>query len=124
MLTLTDGGVWSDEGMQNFRPQERRRSRRLRIGEPLKVRPTDPRGETFEDISATKNVSREGFYFLTPRKAYQEGMRLFVTLPFHGAGDLRNQEYVGQVLRVDMSREDQWGVAVQLLSPVKGEGKS
>jgi hypothetical protein len=85
------------------------------------VRPTDPHGEGFEDVSTTKNVSREGIYFLTQRKAYLEGMRLFVTLPYHGTGDLRNQEYVGQVLRVDASREDQWGVAVQLLSPLKGE---
>lgn len=121
MLTLQRWRVWCDVGMENFRPQDRRRSRRLKIGQPLKVRPTDPRGEVFEDISKTKNVSREGFYFLTQRKSYLEGMRLFVTLPYHGAGDLRNHEYVGQVLRVDASQEDQWGVAVQLLSPVTGE---
>jgi len=106
--------------MQPLRPQDRRRSRRLKIGQPLMVRPTDPRSGTFEDFSTTKNVSREGFYFLTQRKAYLEGMRLFVTLPYHGAGDLRNHEYVGQVLRVDASQEDQWGVAVQLLSPAAG----
>lgn len=121
MLTLQRWRVWCDVGMENFRPQDRRRSRRLKIGQPLKVRPTDPRGEVFEDISKTKNVSREGFYFLTQRKSYLEGMRVFVTLPYHGAGDLRNHEYVGQVLRVDASQEDQWGVAVQLLSPVTGE---
>jgi len=113
--------VWSDVSMDSLRPQDRRRSRRLKIGQPLKVRPTDPRGEVFEDISKTKNVSREGFYFVTQKKAYLEGMRLFVTLPYHGAGDLRNHEYVGQVLRVDASQEHQWGVAVQLLSPMTGE---
>ena len=43
---------------------------------------------------------------------------LFVTLPYHGPNDMRNHEYVGQVLRVDMSREDQWGVALQLLTPL------
>lgn len=92
------------------------------MGQPLKVRPTDPHGEGFEDMSTTKNVSKEGIYFLTPRKAYVEGMRLFVTLPYHGLGDMRNHEYVGQVLRVDASGEGQWGVAVQLLSR-KDEGK-
>lgn len=106
--------------MQVIRPQDRRRSRRLKIGQPVKVRPSDPRGDSFEDISNTKNVSREGFYFLTPRKNYVEGMRLFVTLPYHGTGDQRNQEHVGQVIRVDAAREDQWGVAVQLLSPIGG----
>ncbi len=72
----------------------------------------------FEDFSTTKNVSREGIYFLTQKKAYLEGMRLFVTLPYHGPNDMRNHEYVGQVLRVDMSREGQWGVALQLLTPL------
>ncbi len=109
--------------MQGSPAPNRRRSRRLKIGEPFKARPTDPRAEVFEDINTTKNISREGFYFLTQKKMYLEGMRLFVTLPYHGLGDLRNHEYVGQVLRVDASREDQWGVAVQLLSPVTSETK-
>src|SRR5579863_4179517 len=104
--------------MQGLRPQDRRRSRRLKIGQPLKLRPTDPQVAVFEDFSTTKNVSREGIYFLTQKKAYLEGMRLFVTLPYHGPNDMRNHEYVGQVLRVDMSREDQWGVALQLLTPL------
>jgi len=115
--------VCFDGDMQGSPAPNRRRSRRLKIGEPFKVRPSDPHGEVFEEISTTKNISREGFYFLTPRKAYLEGMRLFVTMPYHGAGDLRNHEYVGQVLRVDASQEDQWGVAVQLLSPMTSETK-
>jgi len=93
------------------------------MGQPLKVRPTDPHGEMFEDLSTTKNVSREGIYFLTARKLYQEGMRLFVTLPYLGPGNLKNQEYVGQVIRVDAEREGEWGVAVQLLSPLTAGGK-
>jgi len=121
MVTLGGWWVWCDVGMENLRPQDRRRSRRLKIGQPLKVRPTDPKGGVFEDISKTTNVSREGIYFLTQKRSYLEGMRLFVTLPYHGAGDVRNHEYVGQVLRVDASQEEQWGVAVQLLSPVTGE---
>jgi hypothetical protein len=103
--------------MQGIGPsQERRRSRRLKIGQALKVRPSDPDAEAFEDSATTNNVSRDGIYFLTMRKVYREGMRVFVILPYHGPGDQRNHEYVGQVTRVDASGENRWGVAVQLLS--------
>lgn len=113
-------GMWCDEVMQARGSQERRRSRRLKIGQPLKVFPTDPRGDARPDIGTTRNVSRDGIYFLTQQKVYQEGMRLFVTVPYHAPGDLRNHEYLGQVTRVDALEEGQWGVAVQLLSPWGG----
>jgi len=102
--------------MQARRVQERRRSRRLKIGQPLKVVPTDPSGSIREDFGTTRNVSREGFYFLSKKSGYQEGMRLFVTLPFHKPGDLRNHEHLGQVIRVDAMESGEWGVAVQFLS--------
>ena len=104
--------------MQDIRQQDRRRSRRIKIGQPLKLRPSDPRGEPFEDIGTTRNVSRDGFYFLTQNKSYNEGMRLFVTLPYHSPADLRDHEYLGQVIRVELLDDGQWGVAVQLLSSV------
>jgi len=108
--------MWCDGIMQARGVQERRRSRRLKIGQPLKVVPTDPRGGIREDSGTTRNVSREGFYFLTKKGGYQEGMRLFVTLPFHKPGDLRNHEYLGQVIRVDARENGEWGIAVQFLS--------
>jgi hypothetical protein len=86
------------------------------MGEPVKLRPSSPRGESFEEIATTRNVSREGFYFLTKRESYQEGMRLFVTIPYHSPTDLRNREYVGQVARVELLDDDERAVAVQLLS--------
>jgi len=106
--------------MQGRGTQERRRSRRLKIGQPLKVVPTNPDGGIREDTGTTRNVSREGFYFLTKKKGYREGMRLFVTLPYHAPGDLRNHQYLGQVIRVDALESGDWGVAVQLLSSWSG----
>jgi len=106
--------------MQSRGSQERRRSRRLKIGQPLKVFPTDAHGDARPDISTTRNVSREGFYFLTQQKVYRMGMRLFVTLPYHAPGDQRNHEYLGQVTRVDALEGGEWGVAVQLLSSWTG----
>jgi len=102
--------------MQDIGRPYHRQSRRVTIGLPVLLRPAVPRGEFFEEIGTTKNVSREGFYFLTSREYYNDGMRLFVTLPYHSPPDLRDREYVGQVVRVELLDDGQRGVAVQLLS--------
>jgi hypothetical protein len=106
----------SDRPVQDIRQQNRRRNRRLKIGQPLKLRPTDPHLDPFEDISVTKNVSRDGFYFLTHLLSYKEGMRVFVTLPYHSPNKPGDHEYVGQVIRIEPLAEGQTGVAIQLLS--------
>lgn len=67
--------------MQEIRQQERRRSR-IHIGQPLKVRPFDARDAHFEETSTTRNVSRDGIYFLSKNNSFHEGMRLSITLPF------------------------------------------
>jgi len=56
--------------MQEIRQQERRRSRCVRIGQPLKVHPSDPRDAHFEETSKTRNVSRDGIYFLSKNKSF------------------------------------------------------
>lgn len=95
---------------------ERRRSRRVRIGEPLLVRPSDPKDKHFEEISRTRNASREGIYFTTKRDSYYPGMRLFVTVPYHPESDARSSEQVGQVMRVEELGDGERGIAVLLLS--------
>lgn len=102
--------------MQPLSSQERRKSRRIRIGQPLKIRPSDPKDAYFEDTNTTKNVSRDGIYFVTKVSTYSEGMRLFVIVPFHSPRETQDREYLGQVVRVDTLPEKSWGVAVQLLS--------
>ena len=103
--------------MHEVRQSERRRSRRVRMGQSLRVRPSDPKDVFFEEIATTKNVSRDGVYFLTQRETYYLGMRLFVTLPFHSPINPLNHEYLGQVARVDELGNGQHGVAVRLLLP-------
>ena len=93
-----------------------RRSRRVSIAQPVKLIPSLTRGEFFEEIAITTNVSREGFYFLTNRDHYQAGMRLLVTLPYHCLRDRSDLLYVAQVIRVEVLEGGQRGVAVQLLS--------
>ena len=102
--------------MQNLKGQERRKSRRIRIGQPMKIRPSDPKDKYFEDTTVTKNVSRDGVYFVTKISSYTEGMRLFVIVPHHMPRDPLDHEYLGQVVRVDTLPEKNWGIAVQFLS--------
>src|SRR5260370_8395780 len=102
--------------MNAVRQSERRRTRRVRMGQSLRLRPSDPKDVPFDEIGTTKNVSRDGVYFLTKRESYYLGMRLFVTLPYHSPINPLNHEYIGQVARVDGLGDGQHGVAVQLLS--------
>ena len=106
--------------MEPVRTTERRRNRRIRIGQPLRIRPTDPKDRYFEDSNTTKNVSKDGIYFVTRVSTYYEGMRLFVIVPHHTPKQHDDREYLGQVVRVDVLPESQWGVAVQLLSDWRG----
>jgi len=102
--------------MQRTNTGERRRSRRIRIGQPVRIRPSDPKDKYFEDNNTTKNVSRDGIYFVTGVSGYYEGMRLFVVVPHHAPREPQDKEYLGQVVRVDPVPDAQWGVGVQLLS--------
>jgi hypothetical protein len=102
--------------MHEVRQSERRRTRRVRMGQSVRLRPSDPKDVPFEEVSTTKNVSRDGVYFVTPRADYYLGMRLFVTLPYHSPINPLNHEYLGQVARVDELGNAQRGVAVRLLS--------
>ncbi len=105
--------------MQQIKQQERRRSRRIHIGQPLKVRSTDPHDVSFEEIATTNNVSRDGFYFFSKNKTYRAGMRVFVTLPYHFPRDPHDVEYLGQVARIEVLPDGNLGIGVQLLSSIR-----
>jgi hypothetical protein len=93
---------------------EQRRSRRAKIAKPLRVRPSEPRDEHFEDHPVSVNASKEGVYFISRRPNYYKGMRLFVTFPFTSAHDPMNCEYVAEVVRVENLPNGRFGVAVHL----------
>ena len=102
--------------MQSLAQRCHRRSRRINLRQPVRPIPSLPRGEFFEEIGTTTNASREGFYFLTKRKHYQQGTRVLVTLPYHSPRDRGDCDYLAQVVRVELHESGQRGVAVQLLS--------
>jgi hypothetical protein len=92
----------------------KRRSRRAKIAKPVRVRPSDPRDEHFEDLPVSVNASKNGVYFTTRRNSYYKGMRVFVTFPFTSPHDPMNCEYVAEVVRVEELPNGKYGVAVDL----------
>jgi hypothetical protein len=97
---------------------DKRRSRRAKIVKPLRVRPSEPRDEHFEDLPTSLNASKEGIYFQTRRTTYYKGMRVFVTFPFTSHHDPMNCEYVAEVVRVESLPNNRFGVALHLLMTV------
>ena len=93
----------------------KRRSRRAKIAKPLRVRPSEPRDEHFEDMPISVNASKEGIYFHSRRNNYYKGMRVFVTFPFTSAHDPMNCEYVAEVVRVEELPNARFGVALHLI---------
>ena len=93
---------------------EKRRSRRAKIAKPVRVRPSEPRDDHFEDLPISVNVSKEGIYFVSRAKSYYPGMRVFVTFPYSSPHDPTNCEFVGQVVRVEKLDAHKTGVAVHL----------
>jgi len=105
---------------------EKRRNRRAKITKPLRVRPSEPRDEHFEDLPVSVNASKDGIYFQTRRESYYKGMRVFVTFPFTSAHDPMNCEYVAEVVRIEKLHNNRFGVAVHLLMTLNygsGAGK-
>jgi hypothetical protein len=97
---------------------QKRRNRRAKISKPLRVRPSDPKDDHFEDLPISVNASKDGIYFVSRQENYYKGMRVFVTFPFSSVHDPMNCEYVGEIVRVETLPHGKWGVAVHLLMTV------
>jgi hypothetical protein len=94
--------------------KERRKNRRAKIARPVRVRPSEPRDEHFEEIVTSINASRDGVLFSTRRTDYYLGMRVFVTFPYTSPNDPMNCEYIGEVVRVDRLPNNKFAVAIHL----------
>ncbi len=102
----------------------KRSSRRAKIARPVRVRPSDPRDEHFEDLPVSVNASKDGIYFTSRRKSYYKGLRVFVTFPFSSPHDPMNCEYVAEVVRVEELPKSKIGVAVHLKLSINYSGSS
>lgn len=73
---------------------EKRLNRRAKMTSMLRVRPSDPEQDHFEDLPISVNVSKNGIFFHTDLTDYQKGMRLFITYPFTFKDDPMKCEYL------------------------------
>lgn len=94
--------------------KEKRTGRRAKIASPVRVRPSEPRDDHFEDLPISVNASKSGIYFTSRLHSYYPGMRVFVTFPYSSPHDPLNCEYVAQVVRVEKLENGKTGVAVHL----------
>jgi len=100
----------------------KRKHHRAKMAKPLRVRPSQPRDEHFEDLPISMNASKEGIYFQSRRENYYKGMRVFVTFPFTTRHDPMNCDYVGEIVRVEKLPNGKFGVAVHLLLTMNYSG--
>lgn len=95
---------------------ERRRSRRLKVNQLMRLRPSDPSKQFFDDIRGTISISREGVYFQTSEPGYQLGMRLFVTMPYTSPAAAHCREYLAEVVRMSSLPNGLTGVGIKILA--------
>ena len=96
------------------RVSDNRVSRRAKIAKAVRVRPSEPRDDHFEDLPISVNASKSSIYFISRLKSYYPGMRVFVTFPYSSPHDPMNCEYVAHVVRVEKLENGKSGVAVHL----------
>ena len=93
---------------------DKRAGRRAKTARPVRVRPSEPRDDHFEDLPISVNASKSGIYFISRLQSYYPGMRVFVTFPYSSPHDPINSEYLAEVVRVERLENGKCGVAVHL----------
>ena len=94
---------------------ERRSTRRCKITQLMRIRPSDPERDNFEDLRGSMSVSRTGVYFQTSEVAYELGMRLFVTMPYTQGAMSMSHEYLAEVVRVEPMSNGMIGIGFKYL---------
>jgi hypothetical protein len=102
---------------------ELRRARRAKLARPMRVRPSEPRDDHFEDLPTSANASKHGIYFVSRLSNYYKGMRVFVTFPYTSPHDPMNSEYLAEVVRIDKLPKDKFGIAIDLKMSVNMSSK-
>ena len=94
---------------------ERRGSRRCKITQLMRIRPSDPNKEHFEDMRGSVSVSRSGVFFQSSESGYEVGMRLFVTMPYSKDPASMAREYLAEVVRRDVLPTGMFGIGIKIL---------
>ncbi len=94
---------------------ERRGSRRCKITQLMRIRPSDPNKDHFEDMRGSASVSRSGVFFQSSEPGYEVGMRLFVTMPYSRDPASMAREYLAEVVRRDALPTGMFGIGIKIL---------
>ena len=94
---------------------ERRGTRRCKITQLMRIRPSDPSKDHFEDLRGSVSVSRSGVYFQSSEPGYEVGMRLFITMPYSNDPASMNREYLAEVVRRDVLPTRMFGIGIKIL---------
>jgi|SRR5580700_5535671 hypothetical protein len=94
---------------------ERRSSRRCKINQLMRIRPSDPERDPFDDIRGTVSVSRNGVYFQSSEVGYEIGMRLFVSMPYSKEPAAMTREYLAEVVRRESLPNGLFGIGFKIL---------
>jgi hypothetical protein len=120
----SNSGLKSDvKAAETATVSELRRARRAKLVRPMRVRPSEPRDDHFEDLPISVNASKHGVYFTSRITTYYKGMRVFVTFPYT-PHDPMNSEYLAEVVRVDALANKKFGIAVDLKMSVNMSSNS
>jgi len=111
--TLTAGGPSTRSPIS-----ERRSSRRCKITQVMRVRPSDPEQKYFDDFRGTVSVSRSGIYFHTTELGYEVGQRLFITMPYPSDPSVIVREYLAEVVRKDTLQNGMIGIGFKTLMEI------
>jgi hypothetical protein len=101
---------------------ERRSSRRCKINQLMRIRPSDPERDPFDDIRGSLSVSRNGVYFQSSESAYEVGMRLFVSMPYSKEPAAMTREYLAEVVRRENLPNGLFGVGFKILMEMGMQG--
>ena len=97
---------------------ERRGSRRCKITQLMRIRPSDPEKKYFEDLRRTVSASRSGIYFHTTELDYEVGQRLFVPMPYSTDPCTIGREYLAEVVRKDALQNGMTGIGFKTLTEI------
>ncbi|HYL84558.1 MAG TPA: hypothetical protein VE263_10005 [Candidatus Angelobacter sp.] len=100
---------------QPYSNTERRGTRRCKITQLMRIRPSDPNKDHFEDMRGSVSVSRSGVYFQSSEAGYEVGMRLFVTMPYSHDPASMSREYLAEVVRRDVLPTGMFGIGIKIL---------
>jgi hypothetical protein len=100
---------------QVYTHAERRGTRRCKITQLMRIRPSDPNKDHFEDMRGSVSVSRSGVYFQSSEAGYEVGMRLFITMPYSHDPASMNREYLAEVVRRDPLPTGMYGIGIKIL---------